>query len=201
MMWTHETDPPTPTLVFIIRAPAVGKMTVGQALARRTGFRLFHVHQVIDLITEYFDYGTPAFQRLVPSIRAQVFEEAADTGLDLIATGSWQFDRPEHTDLFWRFVRPYVERCGRVCFVELLAPLSVRLERNLTENRRRNKKVDWSTEETLRRDAARHRYDSGGGLPLDLPLLRIETQDLEAETTAQRIADHFGLPWSCPPSS
>ncbi|MEO6875756.1 MAG: shikimate kinase, partial [Opitutaceae bacterium] len=36
-------------LVFIVGAPAVGKMTVGDALAKRTGLRLFHNHLTIDL--------------------------------------------------------------------------------------------------------------------------------------------------------
>jgi hypothetical protein len=183
-----------PTLVFIIGPPAVGKMTVGQALARRTGFRLFHLHQVIDLVTEYFAFDSPAYLRLVPLFRTQIFEEAARSGLDLITTGSWQFEDPDHTAIFRRFVQPYVECGGRVCFVELLAPLEVRLARNLTENRRRHKKTDWSTDEALRRDAAAYRYDSGGALPLDLPLLRLETARLTAEATAERIREFYGLP-------
>jgi hypothetical protein len=41
---------------------------------------------------------------------------------------------------------------------------------------------------------AKHRYDSGGTLPFDVPHLRIETEHLSAEVTAGRIIDHFGLP-------
>ncbi|MGH2600627.1 MAG: hypothetical protein ACRDJ9_14740, partial [Dehalococcoidia bacterium] len=124
-------EPTAPTLLFIIGPPAVGKMTVGQALALRTGFRLFHLHQVIDLVTEYFAFGSTASLRLIPSFRTQIFEEAARSGLDLITTGSWQFDDPMHAEIFRQFVQPYVEHGGRVCFVELLAPLEVRLVRNL----------------------------------------------------------------------
>src|SRR3712207_1354311 len=76
-----------PTLVFIIGPPAVGKMTVGQELARPTGFRLFHLHKVLDLLTDYFVFGTPSFNRLAASYRLQFFEEAARSGLDLITTG------------------------------------------------------------------------------------------------------------------
>lgn len=183
-----------PTLVFLIGPPAVGKMTVGQALARRTGFRLFHLHQVVDLITQYFAYGSPAYLALMPSFRAQLFEEGARSGLSLITTGAWPFDEPAQTATFWRYVRPYVEGGGRACFMELLAPLEVRLARNLTENRRRHKQTDWSTEAALREDSALHCYDSGGALPFGLPLLRIETEHVSAEATAARICGHYGLP-------
>jgi hypothetical protein len=54
-----------PMLVFIVGPPAVGKMTVGYALAARTGLRLFHNHHTIDLVLRFFPYGTPAFGRLV----------------------------------------------------------------------------------------------------------------------------------------
>lgn len=191
----REVSPPT--LVCVIGPPAVGKMTVGQALERITGYRLFHLHQIIDLVSAYFPYSTdPAssYERLVVSYRRLFFEEAARSGLQIITTAGWRFDLPSEEEAIRSYVQPFVERGGRVYVVELLAPLEVRLARNLTENRRRHKRTDWSTEEALRQDAAQHRYDSGGILPLDLPLLRIETEHLTAEDTAARIHEHFGLP-------
>lgn len=187
-----------PTLIFIIGPPSVGKMTVGQELARLTGFRLFHLHQVVDLVLEYFPYGSPGYLRLVRSFRRQVFEEGARHGLDLITTGAWPFDEQDETAVFWRYVRPYADGGGRVCFAELLAPLETRLIRNLTENRRRHKKTDWSTESALRQDAATHRYDSGETLPFDLPLLRIDTEHLTADAAATRIRTHHKLPLLSP---
>lgn len=53
------------TLVFIVGPPAVGKMTVGHELAKRTGLKLFHNHHTIDLALRFFPFGTPPFQRLV----------------------------------------------------------------------------------------------------------------------------------------
>jgi hypothetical protein len=47
------------TLVFIVGPGAVGKMTVGAALAARTGLKLFHNHQTIDLVLPYFAFGSP----------------------------------------------------------------------------------------------------------------------------------------------
>lgn len=43
-------------LVFIIGSGAVGKMTVGQALMQKTGFRLFHNHMMIEPVLKIFGY-------------------------------------------------------------------------------------------------------------------------------------------------
>lgn len=42
------------TLLFLIGPPAVGKMAVGQELARRTGLKLFHNHMTVDLALRFF---------------------------------------------------------------------------------------------------------------------------------------------------
>ena len=63
--------------VVIFGPPAVGKMTVGQELARLTGYKLFHNHVTIDLVSEYFEFGTPPFSRLVREFRARIIQEAA----------------------------------------------------------------------------------------------------------------------------
>ena len=41
-------------LVLIFGPQAVGKMTVGQELAKITGLKLFHNHMTIDLVSNFF---------------------------------------------------------------------------------------------------------------------------------------------------
>jgi hypothetical protein len=189
-----------PTLVCLIGPPAVGKMTVGQALCRRTGFRLFHGHVVGDALSPYFPFGTPSFSRLVQTWRLTFLEEALLAGLDVVTTVAWRFDEPADAESIWDWLCPYAEG-GRVLCAELVAPLEVRLERNRTENRRRHKNAYWVTDAYLRDIHAAHRYDSGGAFPFDLPHLRLETEHLSAEAAAQRIVGHFDLPQIEDPSS
>src|SRR5437762_1923892 len=85
---------PKPRLVLIFGPAAVGKMTVGQELARATGFTLLYNHQVVDLVTELFAFGTPMFHRLARSFTLQLLEAAAETRLGLILTHGLVFDRP-----------------------------------------------------------------------------------------------------------
>lgn len=188
---------PPPSLLVLVGPPAVGKMTVGQELARLTGFQLFHLHQVIDLVLQYFPYSTDLaspFERLVVSYRRQFFEEAARSGLQIITTAGWPFDLPSDVAAVRGYVQPFEQEDGRVYFVELAASLEVRLARNLTENRRRHKRTDWSTEELLRLDAATRRYDSDGASRVEHPYLRLDTEQLTAEIAAELIRVHFDLP-------
>ncbi|MHB8578151.1 MAG: AAA family ATPase, partial [Dehalococcoidia bacterium] len=145
----HDTPESIPALVCLFGAPAVGKMTVGQELERLTGFRLFHLHQVLDLVLDYFPYSidpAASYERLVVSYRRQFFEEAARGGLQLITTAGWRFDLPADEDTMRSYIQPIQERGGRLYFVELTASLEARIERNRTENRLRNKKTDWATD-------------------------------------------------------
>jgi hypothetical protein len=87
-----------PILISIFGPPAVGKMTVGQELAARTGFQLFHAHRVLDLLTDYFPFESASFQRLVRDYKRRFFEEAAHSRLDLIMTCGRRFDLPSDTD-------------------------------------------------------------------------------------------------------
>ncbi len=183
----------SPTLVCLIGAPAVGKMTVGQALCRRTGYKLFHGHVIADVLTPYFPFGTPSFVRLTQAWRRMFFDEARLAGLDVVMTVAWRFDVPARGETIRGWVQPYIAG-GRVLCVELLAPLGVRLERNRTENRRRHKNPYWVTDAYLQETDTAHRYDSGGAFPLDLPHLRLETEHLSAEAAARRIVEHFDLP-------
>lgn len=67
--------------VAVFGPPAVGKMTVGQEIAKLTGYPLLHNHMTIDLVTELFDFGTPPFCKLVPAFRQMLVSEAAASDL------------------------------------------------------------------------------------------------------------------------
>ncbi len=64
-------------LVFLYGPPAVGKLTVAKALARLTGYKVFHNHLTIDLVESIFDWGTRPFWALVDKYRLELVETAA----------------------------------------------------------------------------------------------------------------------------
>jgi hypothetical protein len=135
-------------LLFVFGPPAVGKMTVGRAIADASDFRLFHNHHLIEPLLDVFDFETPQFQTLLREFRLRVLEEAARSGTDLVYTLVWGLDLPEDSIYLREHLRPFVESGQRIAFVELYADLDTRLARNRTPYRLSEKKskrnVEWS---------------------------------------------------------
>src|SRR3954468_24752562 len=75
--------------VLIDAPPGVGKLTVGKELARLTGFKLVDNHATIDVVRRVFDFTDPPFWPIVRRFRFDLFEAAAEHGVDLITTGAY----------------------------------------------------------------------------------------------------------------
>jgi hypothetical protein len=179
-------------------------MTVGHALAARTGLRLFHNHVTSDVVTRFFDYGTPAYGRLVREFRTRVFEEVAASDLPgLIFTYVWAFDDAGDAAFVERLAGVFRARGRPVYLVELEAPLAVRLERNAGAFRLAEKPtkrdLDASRRHLLDVDA-RYRLNSAGTFaePGARPpwldgYLRLANAELAPEDAAACIAAAFDL--------
>ena len=181
-------------LLLILGPPAVGKMTVGRAVAARSSYRLFHNHHSIELLLDVFDYGTPPFKRLNTEIRTRVIEEAAAEGTDLVFTFVMGMDEQDEADYLARLAQPYGDD---VAVVELVADLDTRLVRNRTEHRLAEKKskrdLDWSDANVRELEAAyRMTTEPGRDAPGERLLARwphlvLDTTDLSADEIADRI--------------
>jgi len=181
-------------LLIIAGDAAVGKMTVGQEIARRTGLRLFHNHMSIELVLEVFGNRNAAADR---RIREAIFEEfAASENEGMIFTYIWAFDVPADTEYIVKMADIFRARGAEIYCAELDAPQEVRLARNRTENRLANKpsKRDIAASDArLIRDNERHRMISRDGeVPFE-HFIRIENADISAAEAAERIIAAFGL--------
>jgi hypothetical protein len=182
------------TLVLVFGPPAVGKMTVGRAIADAGGFRLFHNHHVIEPLLEVFEFETPEFQGLMGEFRQRVLEEAAAADVDLVFTLVWALDLPEDAVAMRRHLAPFVEAGRRVVMVELVADLETRLTRNRTPYRLAEKKskrdVEWSDDNV--RGLERIQMNTGVPSPADeviadFPHLRIDNTDRTPEDVAAQV--------------
>ncbi|WP_439937133.1 hypothetical protein ACS3YM_14475 [Nocardia sp. N13] len=181
-------------LLLILGPPAVGKMTVGRAIADRSDFRLFHNHHSIEMLLDVFDYGTPPFRTLNSEVRRRVVEEAAASGTDLVFTFVMGMDEQAEADYLERLASPYGDD---VAVVELVADLDTRLVRNRTEHRLAEKKskrdLEWS-DNNVRELEAGYRMTSdarsdgpGERLLARWPHLVIDNSDLSADETAEQV--------------
>ncbi len=184
-------------LVIIFGPHAVGKMTVGQVLAKQTGLKLFHNHMTIDLVDHFFDYGSKQGKRLVNLFRQEIFEEVSKSDLyGLIFTFMWAFDHQGDWDYIKNLCDLFESRGSELYFVELEADFDVRIERNKTPNRLANKPtkrdIDQS-EKIFRYLEKNYRLNSCEGEIKRKNYLRINNTNLDSETVAKMIKDRFSL--------
>ena len=181
-------------LVFIFGNTSVGKMTVGQELAKQTGLRLFHNHVAIEPVLEVFGKMDG---RIVARLRDVIFEEFAQTdNAGLIFTYQFAFDMQSDWDYLRHVTDIFQLPQEDVYYVELVASQEVRLQRNRTENQlqhKASKRDVAASDQRLLRDDSNHRCES---LPGEIPFpnyLRIDNSNLEPEQAAAMIREHFGL--------
>ncbi|MBR1758856.1 MAG: AAA family ATPase [Lachnospiraceae bacterium] len=180
--------------VWIIGDAAVGKMTVGQELMKITDLRLFHNHMTIEPVIEVFGRYDG---KTISEMREIIFKNfAASENAGMIFTFMMDFDDPSD----WA----YLSHVGEIFepygtefyYVELIAPQEVRLQRNVSENRLKNKASKNDIEisnQRLIQDDLNHRCVSFEGEITFEHYLRIENAKLAPDVVARRIKETFGL--------
>ena len=182
-------------LIIICGPPASGKMTIGQALMKRTDYKLFHNHMSLELVNQFFDWGTQAFRALDKTIRFSIFREVAKSDLTgLIFTMVWAFDDDRDLAYIQEIIEIFKVRQTRLFIFELECSLEERLRRNKTPNRLAHKpskrnldfsdKLVVSAEEECRMNTLENEFP-------DLPIIKIQNTQLSAEAVADLIMDHL----------
>jgi len=184
-------------LVIICGPPASGKMTVGQELQKITDYKLFHNHLSLELVNQFFDFGTSNFKDLDKKIRFDIFNEIAKSDLGgLIFTIVWAFNEKEDEKYIDEIINVFHNRETNVCIVELDCELEERLKRNKHENRLKNKPskrdVVASDKRLLYHDK-KYRMNSIEGELETKSIFKIDNTSLSAEEVAKRVKEHFGL--------
>jgi hypothetical protein len=182
--------------IVLFGPPAVGKMTVGAALAARTGYKLFHNHMTIELVLNFFPFGHPQFSLLVGEFRRRIFEEVAISTLPgLIFTYVWALDQPGDKAQIDAYCALFRVQGANVFFVELEATLEERLQRNQTPFRleqKPSKRDIASSAQRLQEADARHQLNSReGAFFYPEHYLKINTTNLSADETATQIMRRF----------
>ena len=110
--------------------PAVGKLSVAQALAARTGFRVLHNHLLVDLSQALFDRGKPESRILTHRLREVSLEIARESNLPgVILTYVYARDR----DAYILGLCDWAEARGdEVCLVQLICETAM-LEARVTQ--------------------------------------------------------------------
>lgn len=174
-------------LVFIYGPPAVGKLTVAKGLAKITGFKLYHNHVSVDFVMSVFEFGTPAFWRLVDKFRREILEAVAKEGIDTIFT--FVYGKGVDDEFVKDIVRRVKSHKGRVYFVRLHCERKELLRRVGTDSRKKVGKL------TTRSGLSRmfKRFELNAEVPM-AHSLSIDTTGQSPRRVAGQIVQHYKLP-------
>jgi len=178
-------------LIIICGAPASGKMTVGQELQKLTDYKLFYNHMSIKLVNQFFDFGTPSFNKLDRAIRFRIFSEIAESQIEgLIFTIVWAYNEKEDEEYINEIIAVFNDRKLNLCIVELNCDLDERLRRNRTENRLTHKPskrdIEFSAKLLLNEEKL-YRTISEDGEFRDKEIFKISNTHLSATEVAELI--------------
>ena len=181
-------------LIVLIGSGAVGKMTVGQELMKITDYRLFHNHHMIEPVIEIFGKFDGA---VVGKLREDIFDAFLKTDYSgLIFTYMWAFDMQSDWDYIKSVTDKFEATGGNVYYVELVADRAVRIERNKTENRLKNKASKRDivvSEDRMLREETKYRLVSNDGeIPFE-NYMKIDNTNLEPSEVALMIKERFNL--------
>jgi hypothetical protein len=181
--------------IVIFGPSAVGKMSVGQALAELADMKLYHNHMSIEAVRPIFDFGTPQFNRLVSLFRLETMKEAAKSDLKgIIFTFVWALDVPSEHEYVDRIVEIFENKSIEVFYIELEASLKTRLIRNKHEIRLLEKpsKRDIENAERVLYHEEKYQLNSKDGDFKRPNYLKINNENLEPFEVAKKIIAHFG---------
>ena len=184
--------------ILLFGPPAVGKMTVGQELAKITGLKLCHNHMSLELANQFFEFSTPPFRRLSTLFRTEIFKEVANSDLDgMIFTFVWAFNLPkEELYVDNTILKSFTEVGADIYYVELEADLEQRLKRNVHPHRlahKASKRNTKKSEELLLKHEQEHRFNTLENEFKRDNYLKINNTNLSPEVVAKQVKDFFAL--------
>ena len=178
--------------VFIIGAPASGKMTIGQELSKLTGATLFFNHQPIDFALEIYQDFTEEMWEFVRGITFSFLGASARNQRSVILTDVIDFSN-QYQLMYLKQIQDLLDNFHQeILFVELETSLEERLHRNRTENRLKHKPLKWHIEVSEREILETDKTNQLNSQKQPSALhhyLKIDNTNLSAEKVAKQIQE------------
>jgi hypothetical protein len=185
--------------ILIVGPPAVGKMTIGKAIADKLDYVLFHNHHSIELSIQLFEWGTPGFKKINEGIRALVFETAAKNQdiKGIIFTLVMAFELDDDWNYIEKIIKTFDSSEWNFQVLELESNLDIRLDRNKTPFRlsqKASKRNLDKSEENLKSMGTKYRLNSNEQDPINqYKWLKINNTNLSPDEVAIQTIAKFSL--------
>jgi shikimate kinase len=173
--------------IFIYGAPAAGKLTVANELAKITGFSVLHNHLINDLIQSVEEIGTPEFWTIAREYRLDLMERAAKAKRKGIIL-TWIYGKPNDDAALKKIVLQARKHNGKILFVHLVPDHEELFRRVKGPSRKAFRKV--KTAKMLR--VIMNRRDIFSDVPYT-PNFVIDNTKVSPHKTAKLIQEHYRL--------
>ena len=178
--------------LFIIGAPASGKMTIGQELSRLTDSTLFYNHQAIDFALEIYQDYTEEMWEFVRGMTFSFLGASARNQRYVILTDVIDFSN-QYQLMYLKQIQDLLNDYHQeILFVELETSLEERLRRNRTENRLKHKPLKRHIEVSEREILETNKTDQLNSQKRPSGLhhyLKIDNTNLSAGEVAKQIQE------------
>ncbi len=190
------------SLIVLIGAQAVGKMTVGRELEKQLEGKLLYNHQTIDLFANFLGYTPTTFQ-LSEELRKSLFQafvDNLDTNLikHVIFTVMIDFSSADDLAFLSDIASIFSDAGEPVYFIELVADIAKRRERNCHPERLAAKpsKRDLAfSMQDLEDSVVKYQLESQDHQLaehfLDVQTLKINNTELSPEMTVKQVLQVF----------
>lgn len=174
--------------IILYGPPAAGKLSIGEALKKLTGYGFLHNHMTNDLVREVFPFGHPEFSRLVIDFRSDMYEAAARSRIEGIIS-TFVYARSSEDDKILRnWIRMVQGYGGETLFVRVHCTEKTLHKRVNASARKKNHKITTSKQlKYLLKQA-----DIQSPIPF-VASLEVDTDHLKALQAAKLIKKHYRL--------
>jgi shikimate kinase len=174
-------------LIFLYGPPAVGKMTVAQALSKETGYRVFHKELTVDLVSSVFDPSSSQIAPLSNQIRLQIFAEAAKAQIPGVIF-TYVYAKGLDDEFVHQVMTTVQTLGGKVLFVNLQCSKEELLSRVSGESRKNFSKI----READRLTELVEKFDLSSPIP-NIDSLVINNTQLTPEEVAKQVVNYYQL--------
>ena len=173
-------------LVFLNGAPATGKWTVAQELAKLTGFKIMHNHLTGDVVREFFDWGDKEGHDLHKVLKFEILSYLSKSSIKGIIMTYCFATNSDESEV--KRLLKLAKKCNfEVCFVRLSCDVKELKRRVRLESRKKHRKL--TTCKDLDETLNHWEFSAVPGVEN----LEIENTTLSAKKVAKMIKEHFKL--------
>lgn len=178
--------------VIVLYGPvAAGKLTVGEILSERLGYKLSHNHLINDLVRSVYERGTIESERLIEEFRFQFYEEVVKSGVNFIITHTYANNFISKTGLsdpeYMKKLEAIFEKYNaNSIFVHIKPDKRVLLDRVGNQSRARFRKL--TDKEEMKRLLESNDFDTSAPVKNNVV---IDNSNLTPEETASKIIEYL----------